>query len=70
MEPIAVTGFAFKLPGGANDEASLWSILSEGRNVMTEYDPSRVNLESFFNKEKKRNNTVRTTCRQPKERPD
>jgi acyl transferase domain-containing protein len=59
MDSIAVTGFAFKLPGGADDEASLWSILSEGRNVMTEYAPTRINLESFYNGEKTRNNTVR-----------
>ncbi|KAJ0117477.1 hypothetical protein J7T55_003893 [Diaporthe amygdali] len=48
MEPIAVTGFSFKLAQGAEDEASLWEILESGRNVMTPYPESRVkNIDAF-----------------------
>ncbi|KAJ4288369.1 hypothetical protein N0V90_011603 [Kalmusia sp. IMI 367209] len=58
MEPIAIIGFAFRLPGGANDESSLWTLLQENRNVMTEYPQSRVNIDAFYDPGKKRNNTL------------
>jgi acyl transferase domain-containing protein len=47
MEPIAVIGFAFKLPGGANDEESLWKIVESGKNVSKDWPSSRINLNSF-----------------------
>ncbi|PVI01618.1 hypothetical protein DM02DRAFT_590921 [Periconia macrospinosa] len=58
MEPIAVIGFSFKLPGGAEDESSLWAMLQEARNVMKEYPPERVNLDTFYSAEMSRNNTL------------
>lgn len=63
MEAIAVIGFAFKLPGGAEDESSLWDVLQEARNVMKEYPPSRVNLDTFYNPTMNRNNTVSHYCK-------
>ncbi|ESZ94756.1 polyketide synthase [Sclerotinia borealis F-4128] len=49
MEPIAITGFAFKLPQGAEDERSFWDILEEGKNVMTPWPESRGNIDAFYN---------------------
>ncbi|KAJ8116684.1 hypothetical protein OPT61_g1936 [Boeremia exigua] len=48
MEPIAVVGIAFKLPGGANNEESLWEMIESGRNVSKDWPSSRVNVDSFY----------------------
>jgi acyl transferase domain-containing protein len=48
MEPIAIIGFSFGLPGGAEDDSSLWQILESGRNVMTEWPSSRANIQTFY----------------------
>jgi hypothetical protein len=61
MEPIAIIGFAFKLPQGADDSELLWKILEEGRNVMSEWPPSRINIESFYNPDVRKRNAVRPT---------
>ncbi|KAH7070080.1 hypothetical protein FB567DRAFT_598626 [Paraphoma chrysanthemicola] len=47
MEPIAVIGFAFKLPGGADDEDTLWRMVESGKNVSKDWPSSRINLNSF-----------------------
>ncbi|KAI0156515.1 polyketide synthase PksD [Xylariaceae sp. FL1272] len=47
MEPIAVTGFSFRLPQGAEDEASFWEMLVKGQNVMTKWPQSRANIDAF-----------------------
>lgn len=61
MEPIAIIGFAFKLPQGAKDSESLWEILEEGRNVMTDWPESRINLDSFYDANPRNQNSVRLT---------
>jgi acyl transferase domain-containing protein len=58
MEPIAVIGFAFKLPGGANDGASLWEIIESGKNVSKEWPTSRLNVQSFHDVDTQNQNTV------------
>lgn len=40
-EPIAVVGMACRFPGGANDPASLWRVLSDGTDTMTPFPASR-----------------------------
>lgn len=47
MEPIAVIGLAHRFPGGANTPARLWDVLTSGRDLSQEPDPSRLNLAKF-----------------------
>ncbi|RYP67344.1 hypothetical protein DL771_007288 [Monosporascus sp. 5C6A] len=58
MEPVAITGFSFRLPQGAEDEASFWALLEDGRNVMTEWPESRANLDAFYHQQSTINNTL------------
>ena len=59
MEPIAVVGLAFKLPGGAEDDDGFWDILQQGKNVMTTWPKSRTNIDAFYDADPERLNTVR-----------
>lgn len=45
--PIAVVGISCRLPGGADDPAKLWQLLSEGRNAWSDVPPARFNWSSF-----------------------
>ncbi|KAI1081559.1 hypothetical protein F5B20DRAFT_588591 [Whalleya microplaca] len=58
MEPIAITGFSFKLPQGAEDEDSLWEVLANGKNLMTEWPKDRVNVEGFHDGGSRKPNTL------------
>lgn len=58
MEPIAITGFSFKLPQGAEDEESFWEILKTGKNVMTPWPESRVSMDTFYRSDPALRNTV------------
>ncbi|KAI8966135.1 hypothetical protein F5Y11DRAFT_366391 [Daldinia sp. FL1419] len=49
-DDIAIIGLSFKLPQGAEDESSLWDILEQRKNLMTEWPKSRLNIDSFYNK--------------------
>ncbi|KAI0848452.1 polyketide synthase PksD [Daldinia vernicosa] len=60
MEPIAITGFSFKLPQGAEDESSLWEILKTGRNVMTAWPESRANVEAFYSSDSTLKNVLKS----------
>ncbi|KAH8889473.1 hypothetical protein GQ53DRAFT_869901 [Thozetella sp. PMI_491] len=46
-EPFAIVGVSLKLPQEAVDEASLWRVLEDGKNLMTEWPKSRISLGSF-----------------------
>jgi acyl transferase domain-containing protein len=59
MEPIAVVGFAFKLPGGANSTEKFWEIIESGRNVSKEWPRTRLNIESFHDVDPRNPNSVR-----------
>ena len=58
MEPIAIVGHAFRLPPHVEDESTFWEMLESGRNVMTEWPESRVDLESFYDAKAKHDNMV------------
>lgn len=58
MEPVAITGFSFRLPQGAEDEDTFWSLLEMGKNVMTEWPSSRANIDGLFNEDPQIKNTV------------
>jgi acyl transferase domain-containing protein len=62
MEPIAIIGLSFKLPQGADDESELWSLLQNGRNVMTEWPKERLNIDGFFDPDGSKANKVPVAC--------
>jgi acyl transferase domain-containing protein/SAM-dependent methyltransferase len=47
-EPIAIVGFGLRFPGGARDEFSLWQILAEGVNTVTEIPSDRWSLDDYY----------------------
>jgi len=47
-EPIAIVGFGLRFPGGAFDEFSLWQILAQGVNTVTETPRDRWNLDDYY----------------------
>ncbi|THV54000.1 hypothetical protein BGAL_0037g00440 [Botrytis galanthina] len=49
MEPFAIIGLSFKLPGEVTDEASFWKILSERKNLSTDWPEDRFTTGSMFN---------------------
>ncbi|KAI1824650.1 fatty acid synthase S-acetyltransferase [Xylaria intraflava] len=57
-DPVAVIGFAFKLPGGIEDESGLWELLTSGRNVMTEWPEDRLNIDSVYDNGSRKPNTL------------
>ncbi|KAL1881225.1 Type I Iterative PKS [Diaporthe australafricana] len=58
LEPLAITGFSFKMPQSAVDEASLWNILVNGTNVMSEWPKSRANVDAHHDGGSKKPNTA------------
>jgi acyl transferase domain-containing protein len=58
MEPIAIVGLAFKLPQEAVDEASLWEVLQQRRNLMTTWPKDRAAVESFHDGGSKKLSTM------------
>ncbi|KAI1817163.1 hypothetical protein GGS20DRAFT_582671 [Poronia punctata] len=48
---IAIIGVSFKMPQQAEDEDGLWAVLEERRNVMTEWPKTRVNIDTFYDKD-------------------
>ncbi|KAH7329671.1 hypothetical protein B0I35DRAFT_507893 [Stachybotrys elegans] len=51
MNSIAITGLSFKFPQGAEDEDSFWDLLQAGRNTRTLWPQSRLNIDSFYQKD-------------------
>jgi acyl transferase domain-containing protein len=47
MEPIAIIGLSLKLPGGAEDESSLWELLESRKNASNPWPQSRANTQGF-----------------------
>ncbi|WP_053926511.1 hybrid non-ribosomal peptide synthetase/type I polyketide synthase [Streptomyces chattanoogensis] len=41
-EPIAVVGMGARMPGGADDTAALWELLSDGRDAVAPYPSARL----------------------------
>jgi acyl transferase domain-containing protein len=46
--PIAIIGMACRLPGGANNPESLWTMLAEGRDGHREVPKERWDWKSFY----------------------
>ncbi|MBC8088316.1 MAG: polyketide synthase [Phycisphaerae bacterium] len=47
-EPIAVVGMACRFPGGANDLATFWSLLSSGKDAVTVVPKDRWDADACF----------------------
>ncbi|RYO83338.1 hypothetical protein DL766_002690 [Monosporascus sp. MC13-8B] len=58
MEPLAIVGFSFKMPGEAVDESSLWGVLENRKNLMTEWPETRASVDSFVDGGSKKQNTL------------
>jgi len=44
---VAIVGIGCRFPGGVNDPAGFWSLLSEGRDAITEIPASRIDLGHY-----------------------
>ncbi|KAI1173240.1 hypothetical protein F4777DRAFT_458242 [Nemania sp. FL0916] len=51
MGDVAVVGFSFKLPEGVDTVSSFWETLENGRNLVSEWPASRINVNAFQNPE-------------------
>lgn len=47
-EPIAIVGIGCRFAGGANDPASLWRVLEEGRDTIREVPADRWSIDDFY----------------------
>ena len=47
---VAVVGFAFRLPGASDDK--LWDLLRDGKDLVTQVEPSRWATENFYHPDK------------------
>jgi acyl transferase domain-containing protein/SAM-dependent methyltransferase len=47
-EPIAIVGIGLRLPGGAHDESSLWQILAQGVDAISEIPRDRWDLDAYY----------------------
>ncbi len=48
QEPIAIVGMACRFPGGANDLASYWRLLSSGEEGISEVPPDRWDIDAYY----------------------
>ena len=48
---IAVIGIGCRFPGGINDIASFWKLLTDGRDAVSEVPADRWNVERFYDAE-------------------
>lgn len=48
LEPIAVIGFAARLPQDATTAESFWQMLCDGRSSRTEIPQDRFNIDAFY----------------------
>lgn len=48
QEPIAIVGIGCRFPGGANDPASFWQLLSAGVDAIQEPPASRWNMDRYY----------------------
>ncbi len=47
-EPIAITGLALRVPGGAEDAQAFWSLLDEGRDCIGPVPADRWDIERYY----------------------
>ena len=47
-EPIAIVGIGLRLPGGADDPSSLWQMLADGVDAISEIPRDRWDLDAYY----------------------
>ena len=47
-DPVAVIGMGMRLPGGAHDEESLWRVLAEGVDTVSEIPRDRWDIDAYY----------------------
>lgn len=47
-DPIAIVGVGLRLPGGVHDETSLWRLLAEGVDAVTEIPKERWDVDAYY----------------------
>jgi acyl transferase domain-containing protein/SAM-dependent methyltransferase len=47
-EPIAIVGIGLRLPGGARDESSLWQMLENGVDAISEIPRDRWDIDAYY----------------------
>ena len=57
-EPIAVVGFAFNLPQGADTVHRFWDMLMEKKRATSEFPRNRMNIDAFYHPEPNRHDAV------------
>ena len=58
LEPIAVIGFAARLPQDATNAEAFWQMLCDGRDARTEIPQDRFNIEAFYHPDPNRIDAV------------
>lgn len=48
QEPVAIVGFACRLPGGNHSPSKLWEFLEQGKVASNEVPPSRFNIKGHW----------------------
>jgi acyl transferase domain-containing protein len=57
-EPIAVIGFSFRYPRGANTDDALWKMMLESVCASSDIPEDRMNIDAFYHPDGKRNSSV------------
>ena len=58
VEPIAIIGFAARLPQDATTAEAFWQMLCDGRDARTEIPQNRFNIEAFYHPDPNRIDAV------------
>jgi len=57
-EPLAIVGLAFQFPGGAVTEDKFWDLLTDQKNVSSDFPKERININAFHSEDPKKRATV------------
>lgn len=49
LRPLAIVGLSLKFPEDATSPQSFWHMIQEGRCATSKFPPERINIESHFN---------------------
>ncbi|MDP4180244.1 MAG: aminotransferase class III-fold pyridoxal phosphate-dependent enzyme [Bacillota bacterium] len=60
QDPIALIGMACRLPGGANSPDEFWSLLSNGREAVTQIPKDRFDIDLYYDPDKDANDKIYT----------
>jgi acyl transferase domain-containing protein/SAM-dependent methyltransferase len=61
-ESIAIVGMGLRFPGGAHDPESLWRLLRDGVDTVTEVPPDRWDINAFYDPDPDAPGKMSTRC--------